>query len=117
MKSLNKFVLVLAVVAGLAVTGCDTTVTPKHVYSQQISYDGNQQNGGLLGRTSAGDWIITGHAHDRYMALVETYANSPATKGWELRSGMTAHADGSWVFDTQHMFYFATMERWHKEGK
>jgi hypothetical protein len=64
------FALLLAL---LFVFGCTSTVVPGEVKATVASWDGTQQNSGLLGFDQDGNAIITYHAYNRWEALVNDY--------------------------------------------
>jgi hypothetical protein len=97
----------------LLVAGC--TVRPVAVRSSQASFDGNQQNSGLIGYDAAGNRIVTPHLRERFNGLVATYGNRfspPVTAD----AGVTATATNTFLIDQQHWSYFLTMNRWRKEA-
>lgn len=106
----------LLVMLGLAIccaaaflSGC--TIRPKVVHNNQASFDGNLQNSGLLGNDSQGNAIITAHARDRYNALVDDYGKffSPPLN---RDDGIMPTATNTFLIDGEHLFFFATMNRW-----
>lgn len=97
--------------------GCAATVIPTIPTATQASFDGNAQTSGLIGFDAEGNGIITGHARDRYNALVGDYgaAFKPAVKADEGIAPIPA--TDTFTIDGQHLVYFATMTRWHREGR
>lgn len=113
--------LIAALVAALLLAhllgGCAPTYRPKAPASTQASWDGTNQNSGLIGFAADGSGVITAHARDRYNALAYMY-------GYYFRppvhadDGVTPTATNHVFFiDPQHLAYFATMNRWLKEGR
>lgn len=114
--------LVWAVLAFIAfsflmLSGCTSTVVPPAIVDVQPSWDGNQQNSGLLGFDADGFGLITEHARDRYNALSEIYGghySPPNLSGAGLSDSGT---NGVIRIDKEHLVRFATMQRWKKEGR
>lgn len=93
--------------------GC--TVRPKVVRNSQASFDGNEQNSGLIGYDSQGNGIITHHARDRYNALIDEYG--PLFKPPVNRDGgLVATSTNTYLLDGEHLFIFATMNRWKHQN-
>lgn len=108
----------IGLIIGVAIlfnTGCGT-VAPKPVISNEWSWDGTNQNSGLICVTPDKKFVITEHAKNRYNSLVGIYGGKfvpPVEKGDGLQSTET----NTWLIDAQHLEYFATMNRWHKSRK
>lgn len=84
------------------------------VHNSQASFDGTQQNSGVLGLDGEGDLIITLHAVDRYNALIDKY-------GKEFTPPLQ-HNEGLFLTDTNTALmsfgavqHFVTMNRWAHE--
>lgn len=93
--------------------GC--TVRPKVVRNQQASFDGNEQNSGLIGHDSAGNGIITAHARERYNAMIDAYG--PLFKPPVRQDdGVRQTATNTFLIDGEHLFIFATMNRWRHQN-
>jgi hypothetical protein len=111
----RAFILVLALVAGAVLgTGCGT-VTPGAISSEHASFDGNDQNSGVIGRDPLGrGYIITHRARDRYNALVKVFGRdfSPALRA---DAGVISAGD-AYVIDREHLIKFIEMSRWAKAG-
>lgn len=113
---------ILAIGFLLALAGC--TVTPVSVHSSQPSFDGNQQNSGLIGFNVDGSAIITVHAHDRYTNLLATFGTRLELPPKFPDEGMQPSyykVDGTneapvWIMDAQHLNYFKRMNRWRKQS-
>lgn len=113
-KSASNWLSSLLAVVLLA--GCVNTITPTHVQSSAYSWDGTNQNSGVLAMSNHCA-IVTSHAVDRYNALMTLYGKAwaPPVKPWD---GVTATpTNGVYILDAQHTFYFSTANRWKKEGK
>jgi hypothetical protein len=68
----------------------------------------------LIGHDEAGNGIITAHARARYNALMDDYGKlfSPPVGRDE---GLVATATNTFLMDKQHLFIFATANRWRKQ--
>jgi hypothetical protein len=100
----------------LAGAGCASTVIPRTVTDSAPSWDGTNQNSGLVGFSPDGGGIITSNARERYNGLVVIYGARfvPALKA---DAGLWQMPDGTWHIDQQHLACFAKMNRWRKEGR
>ncbi len=115
-------VTILAIGCLLVLAGC--TVTPAAVHSSQPSFDGNQQNSGLVAFQADGSAIITVHAHDRYTNLLATLGTRLELPPKFPDEGMQPSyykVDGTneapvWIMDAQHLNYFKRMNRWRKQS-
>lgn len=69
--------IVYALLIGSILTGCNniTNPTPDIVKPQEISFDGNTQNSGILYQITSGGFIITESARARYNALIKKYGD------------------------------------------
>ena len=98
-------------------SGCASTLVPIVPTATVASWDGTNQDSGLIGQNLLGRWIITAHARDRYNSLVKDYGiyfYPPVDKD----DGVEPTTDPThYQIDQQHLAYFATMNRWKREGK
>jgi hypothetical protein len=136
------FALLLAL---LFVFGCTSTVVPGEVKASVASWDGTQQNSGLLGFDQDGNAIITYHAYNRFAFLVGDYGpyykppvlvhtsalpitNYPVQLfGSGKVLGVLTNpvapwppGPGDWPYwrmDAEHLQKFVEMNRWRKQGK
>ena len=121
MKNKHTIIYLLAVSLGLALwAGCGT-VTPAQVHAGAASFDGTNQNSGVLEFTADGSALITAHARDRYNALAAVYSKKflpPLSPDEGLRpQPLIIPGPPTWAIDPQHLNYFKTMNRWKREGK
>jgi hypothetical protein len=108
-------IVAFCILAAIALTACNSTVRPALVEPAQASYDGNEQNSGILGADPAGGgYLITAHARDRYNALVETYGRdfAPAL----TRDAGISKTEGGYVITREYLVKFLEMNRWRKSG-
>lgn len=113
---------ILGLMAGLLI-GC-STVVPDPVRVSAPSWDGTNQNSGLICLTTNGTAIITPHARDRYNALALRYGTNFAPP-LQFDSGVrevTCSSNGAFAgtlyeIDNEHLAKFAIMNRWRKENK
>jgi hypothetical protein len=98
-------------------SGCSTTLVPIVPTATVASWDGTNQDSGLIGTNLLGRWIITAHARDRYNGLVLDYGIEfypPVDKD----DGIQPTEDPTrYQIDQQHLAYFAAMNRWKREGR
>ena len=97
----------------LMLAGCGT-VCPTRVPSHAASYDGNNQDSGVLEATPSG-YLVTNHFRDRYASLVAIYGRdfSPAIKP---EDGLVQLDNGRWLIDRQHLVQFLEMNAWLRAG-
>ncbi len=69
--------LLYCMILALLIAGCTsvTNPTPDIVKPQEISFDGNAQNSGVLYQITSGGFIITESARIRYNALIKKYGD------------------------------------------
>ncbi len=73
------------------------------------SWDGREQNSGLIAIDSAFNGVITPHARDRYNAL---------NVGAPLDQGVSATATNTFLIDAEHLARFAELrDRARQQGK
>lgn len=104
--------LFLSVAILFAVSACSTTVTPDRVESKEASFDGNEQNSGIIGPAEGGGFLVTPHFRSRYNALIDAYGEdfAPALR----EDAGLVRTPAGWRIDRQHMIYFLTMNQWRK---
>lgn len=101
----------------LLLAGC--TVIPKWGAPRVASWDGNEQNSGLLGQLPDRSGVITDHAKARYVVLCGQYGGkfAPPVLGNEgLTVWSNAPAGPVWRIDAEHLAKFGDMSRWKREG-
>lgn len=108
------FLMVLVLGSALLFVGCGTTVTPDVVPSTQASFDGGQQNSGIIMSTASG-FVVTDHFRARYNALILKYGGdfSPMLKP---DSGIAPIGDDRWLISKQGMVDFLQMNTWRRAG-
>lgn len=109
-----------ALSAALLICGCAKTIIPKPVVEQQASWDGNEQNSGFLGFTADGHGILTGHARDRYNALIDLYGKDfhpPLEHDAGIGTAPPASGIPAFSIDGQHLEYFLQMQRRYRSGR
>lgn len=72
---IKNFLSILLI--SLILSGCIsfTNPSPSLVVPDQPSYDGNEQNSGVLYQISTGGYVITANARDRYNSFIEQYGS------------------------------------------
>jgi hypothetical protein len=117
MKSLRVILALgsLFCICGFLAPACTSTVTPARVEATQASFDGTEQNSGILG-TQPGGFLVTAHFRDRFNALVADYgrAFAPALQRDE---GLRPADGGCWFIDAGAMARFVRMNAWRKSGQ
>lgn len=109
--------LLAALVCALIVLfagGCAPTVRPLAPQAKTASFDGGQENSGLIAIDSAHNGVLTPHARDRYNGLVSRYGGkfSPPV---HQDDGITPTATNTFLINAQHLSYFARFNRWAKQ--
>lgn len=107
------FLLVLALIAILAAALCGcTTVTPHMVNSSAYSFDGMNQNSGLIGFVGTMP-EVTPHWRDRYNAMIAVYSKRflpPLVPDY----GLTPTATNTFLVTPEAYRDFVKMNRWRK---
>lgn len=111
------------VVVGMAILllavaiGCAGTVTPRAAVRGEASWDGTNQNSGVICLTNGGA-LITGHARERYNALVGAYGARFAPALGMDAGIQPIEGGGAFWIDAEHLAAWAAMSRWRRgEGK
>jgi len=119
MKSISSILAIIALALALFVLcSCGInqplgTQIPPAVHSSTASFDGREQNSGILGE-DAGLFHVTPHFHDRFTAMASTYGQR-LTPPLDTTRGVTALPDGTYTFDAEAMASFLRMNRWRRE--
>lgn len=93
------------------ISGCGTVV-PTTVPSASASFDGNDQNSGIVAARPDG-FAVTPHFRDRYNALIARYGRDFAVP-LRVDGGLTHN--GQWIIDRQHLAKFLEMSAWSRAG-
>lgn len=94
--------------------GCVTTTVPAPVEARQASFDGNDQNSGIILSTATG-FVVTGHFRERYNALIATYGGD-FKPPLEPDAGIAPIGDDRWLISKQRMIDFLEMNAWRRAG-
>lgn len=94
-----------------SMSGCVnlTNPTPDIVKPDEISFDGNEQNSGVLYQITQGGFIITEGAKDRYNALIKLYGAKCTPPVCE-NFGLTP----VYIATDEAIETFAKLNLWHK---
>jgi F0F1-type ATP synthase membrane subunit c/vacuolar-type H+-ATPase subunit K len=94
--------------------GCAGTVAPDRVEARQASFDGNEQNSGVIMSTPSG-FVVTSYFRQRYNALIATYGGDfkPALKPDD---GIAPIGEDRWLISKQRMIDFLEMNAWRRAG-
>jgi hypothetical protein len=97
----------------LLLTGCANTVRPTVVYSSQASWDGSDQNSGIISETADHHGVVTPHFRDRYNRMIAVYGNryDPPLRPDD---GVQSTGTNTFLIDAQHFAYFFEMNKWRK---
>ena len=115
MKSFHTLLLGLAL--ALACTGC-TTVTPTPAdVPAAASFDGTEQNSGIVGVQPGGIFVVTAHLRARYNSLIADYGRefAPAIVA-DYGLAPIAGTD-RWTMTPESMANFAIMVQWRRMGR
>lgn len=128
------FMLGVAAMVLPALPGCTGTITPKPVAARVASYDGNEQNSGILGKWDGTVWksysnktdprpewmpaiapegyYVTAHFRDRYNSLIKSYGDKFAPR---LRKDEGLIAVGPyWCINHQSLVRMIQMNTWRQ---
>lgn len=108
------FLAAFAWLVAVIVSSCIHTTAPELVEAAVASYDGNEQNSGVIASTPSG-FIVTDNFRLRYNALIATYGAdlpTPAT----VDSGIAPIGPDRWLITKQRMIDFLTMNQWRRAG-
>jgi hypothetical protein len=97
------------------ITPPDAPVVKPPIVDATPSWDGNEQNSGVLGYIDGEGWNITQNAANRYNALIEKYGATflpPLERG----QGLKILEDGRIILSNEHMVKFIMMNKKHKES-
>jgi len=108
------FLVVLILATALLFVGCGTTVTPDVVHSTQASFDGGQQNSGIVMSTASG-FVVTDHFRQRHNALIAVYGGDFAPP-LQPDHGIAPIGTDRWLISKQGMVDFLQMNAWRKAG-
>lgn len=107
----------LYLVLVLALAGGCTTVIPKPAPAAAVaSFDGGEQNSGIVRVLPDGSFVVTAHLRDRYNALIALYGAQfvPALR---TDAGLAPLPAAQWGMTPQTMVNFVTMVQWHRMAR
>lgn len=84
------------------------------VVDEEPSWDGNEQNSGVLDVYPEGGFVVTAHFIERYNSLIRIHGNrfQPPLR---RNRGVLTHPNGiDFIIDNQHMVFFLDMNLWDK---
>ncbi len=101
----------------LAVTSCTTVVPTPADVPAAASFDGAEQNSGIVSVQPDGLFVVTSHLRARYNALVADYGHefAPAIVA-DYGLAPIAETD-RWTMTPQAMADFAIMIQWRRMGR
>lgn len=108
--------LLLGLAIALASASCTTVVPTPADVPATASFDGAEQNSGIITVDTDGTFVVTSHLRDRYNALAAEYgaAFAPALIP---NSGLAPEGADRWTMTPQAMAAFATMVQWRRMGR
>lgn len=108
------FIFAVGLLTALLQSGCTSPVVPQAVAASEASYDGNEQNSGIISSTPSG-FVVTGHFRERHNALIAVYGGdfAPVLKP---DHGIAPIGDGRWLISKQAMIDFIQMNSWRRAG-
>lgn len=108
------FIGLVALISVLTTTGCVGTVVPAPVESAQASFDGSEQNSGVIMSVPSG-FVVTSHFRERYNALIAIYGGDfkPPLKP---DSQVAPIGEDRWLLGKQGMSDMLLMNAWQKAG-
>jgi hypothetical protein len=108
-------ILVLGLITAVIGAGCTAPTIPDALPTASApSFDGAEQNSGVLSSTPAG-FLVTPHLRDRYNALVRRYGADFAPP-LQVDAGLTRLGPESWEMSKQAMVNFIEMNAWRRAG-
>lgn len=109
--------LLLGLALALACTGC-TTVTPTPADVPAVaSFDGAEQNSGIVGVQPGGLFVVTAHLRARYNSLIADYGREFAPAIVADCGLAPIDGTGRWTMTPEAMANFATMVQWRRMGR
>ena len=97
----------------LSQQGCTSAIVPKAVASHEASFDGNQQNSGVLEQRVDG-FVVTQNLVDRYNELIKVYGRDYKPALGKM-AGATPEG-ANWLIDREHFKKFLEMNAWQRAG-
>ena len=114
MNTLRSLLFGLAL--AFAVTSCTTVVPTPAVVPASASFDGAEQNSGIITVDTDGTFVVSSHLRDRYNALGREYG-AAFVPALVPDSGLAPAGAGRWTMTPQAMANFATMVQWRRMGR
>lgn len=108
--------LLLGLAIALAGTSCTTVAPTPADVPAAASFDGTEQNSGIVAARADGAFVVTAHLRDRYNALVAAYGAAFAPP-LVPDAGLSPAAADRWTMTPQAMADFATMVQWRRMGR
>jgi hypothetical protein len=110
----RSFSILCALILGvsLAISGC--TITPRVVASPAPSWDGNEQNSGIIAVLPDG-YLVTFNYRKRYNKLIELYGSKFVPALQQDDGIIRVRTDGV-VIDREHAGKMALMSTWARSA-
>lgn len=100
---------------GVVVSLAGCTITPSLVSTEEISFDGNYKNSGLLSFAPDGSGVITSNALARYNGLILRYGTN-FIPNLTTNTGVRTTSSNAFLLDAEHLIKFGTMNQWRRNG-
>lgn len=118
MKFVKKYLSVILISLFLVFTSCQTTKTqtviPTNVVDVSPSWDGNEQNSGLITYIENKGFLITENAANKYTFLTEKYGEFLAP---QVKKGEGLKEEGQYfILNNQYMSIFVYLSQVHKNN-
>lgn len=115
MRPPRFFFLPFLIFAVWLLAGCVSPTVPAALPpAAAASFDGGEQNSGVISSTAAG-FLITPHLRDRYNALVARYGGDFAPP-LRIDAGLERRGPEVWEMSKQAMVNFLEMNAWRRAG-
>jgi hypothetical protein len=104
----------------LILSGCTVVQTP--IQNKVISFDGNNQNAGIICKNYDG-FIVTANFKDRYNALIAIYGDATLADGSPIftpalikNTGITDNKDGTYTINKEGMANMVLLSKLKRQG-
>jgi hypothetical protein len=117
-----KTITLLLALLLLCGCGMTKTVVPIPVEATQASFDGNEQNSGIIGIHPSGGYEVSARFFSRYQELVDMYGESyhprlQPNSGIRVIHLLSDPPKEVIIIDKEHMIKFIEMNTWRKTGR
>lgn len=110
----NVFLAILLLTSSCNFNKTPKTIVPSVVVDTVPSWDGNEQNSGILDFVEGKGWLITPKAAKRYSELSEMYGNM-FEPDLGKAEGLVAQEDGNFILPQEYIVKFGLMNQKNKQ--